>query len=77
MSAWRNGHTPAKTAMLYHFSPSVEQATLVLRPGGWIFLEIGFDQGVPVVEWLARHGYNGVRVHKDLGNRDRVVLACR
>ena len=55
----------------------VEQAVVVLRPGGWIFLEIGFDQGVPVVKWLTRHGYNGVRVHKDLGNRDRVVLACR
>lgn len=55
----------------------VEQAAGVLRPGGWIFLEIGFDQGNLVVEWLTRHGYNGVRVHKDLGNRDRVVLACR
>jgi release factor glutamine methyltransferase len=54
-----------------------EQAALVLRPGGWIFLEIGFDQGDPVVEWLTRHGFNGARVHKDLGNRDRVVLASR
>jgi len=55
----------------------VEQATLVLRPGGWIFLEIGFDQGALIVEWLTRHGFNGVGVHRDLGNRDRVVLACR
>ena len=55
----------------------VEQAAVSLRPGGWIILEIGFDQGVPVVEWLNRHGFNGVCVHKDLGNRDRVVLACR
>lgn len=55
----------------------VEQAVNVLRPGGWIFLEIGFDQGDPVVEWLTRYGFTGVCVHKDLGNRDRVVLACR
>ncbi|MEI8140726.1 MAG: peptide chain release factor N(5)-glutamine methyltransferase [bacterium] len=54
-----------------------EQAAMMLRPGGWIFLEIGFDQGDLVVEWLTRHGFNGVRVHKDLGNRDRVVLARR
>ncbi len=55
----------------------VEQAVGVLRPNGWIFLEIGFDQSVPVVEWLTRHDFKEVRVHKDLGNRDRVVLARR
>ena len=55
----------------------VEQAARVLRPGGWIFLEIGFDQGAPVVECLSHYGFNGVHVHQDLGNRDRVVLACR
>lgn len=55
----------------------VEQAVGVLRPNGWIFLEIGFDQGDLVVEWLTRNGFKGARIAKDLGNRDRVVLACR
>ena len=55
----------------------VAQAAQALRPGGWIFLEIGFDQGAAVVECLSLHGFNGVHVHQDLGNRDRVVLACR
>jgi len=55
----------------------VEQAVSVLRSGGWIFLEIGFDQSVSVVEWLTRNSFSGIRVNKDLGNRDRVVLGCR
>ncbi len=54
-----------------------EQAVNVLRPSGWIFLEIGFDQGAQVVECLTRHGFNGVGVFQDLGHRDRVVRACR
>lgn len=53
-----------------------EQAKGILKSRGWIFLEIGYDQGGIVVEWLIRLGYNGPRVIKDLGNRDRVVLAC-
>lgn len=52
-----------------------EQAKSILRPNGWLFLEIGYDQGRFVVEWLTRQGYNGACVHKDLGKRDRVVLA--
>lgn len=55
----------------------VEQAKLALRPGGWIFLEIGFDQGGSVVECLNSNGYRDACVRKDLGSRDRVVLALR
>jgi release factor glutamine methyltransferase len=54
-----------------------EQGLQVVRPGGRIFLEIGFDQGVAVVEWLSRCGYKEIQVHQDLGNRDRIVSACR
>ncbi|MEI6564128.1 MAG: peptide chain release factor N(5)-glutamine methyltransferase [bacterium] len=53
------------------------QAFRVLRPGGWLFLEIGFDQGALVVEWLENHQFTDIRIHKDLGNRDRVVVASR
>ncbi|MEI8120941.1 MAG: peptide chain release factor N(5)-glutamine methyltransferase [bacterium] len=51
------------------------EARRVLRPGGWIFLEIGFDQAERVVDCLRTCGFSDSVVSKDLGNRDRVVQA--
>lgn len=53
------------------------QAAEILKPGGWIFLEIGHDQAGRVVEILQACGFSGMVVHKDLGGRDRVVQAVR
>ena len=53
----------------------VEEARDVLKPGGRLFLEIGFDQGRRVVKCLEALGYNAVTVHQDLGRRDRMVEA--
>lgn len=49
------------------------EARVVLKPGGWLFLEIGFDQGPAVVGWLIDNGFVNVTVRPDLGGRDRVV----
>lgn len=48
-----------------------------LRPTGWIFLEIGFDQGARVVEFLTQRGYAQVALLQDVGSRDRVVQASK
>jgi release factor glutamine methyltransferase len=55
----------------------VADAQRVVRPGGWLFLEIGCDQGPAVRALLEAGGYSGVAVRQDLGGRDRVVSACR
>ena len=55
----------------------MEEAWERLRLGGWLFLEIGFDQGARVVEFLVQSGYAQAAVSQDLGGRDRVVQACR
>ena len=49
------------------------QSPAALRPGGWIFLEIGFDQGAAVRACLEDLGYADVTVRADAGGRDRVV----
>ncbi len=49
------------------------EAREYLNPGGWLFLEIGFDQGEEVASYLAENGYQEVRTDRDLGGRDRVV----
>ncbi|HKJ88634.1 MAG TPA: peptide chain release factor N(5)-glutamine methyltransferase, partial [Gammaproteobacteria bacterium] len=42
-----------------------------LFPGGWLVLEIGWDQGQPVSDLLEEHGFEEVVVHPDYGGRDR------
>ena len=45
----------------------------VLKPGGTFAVEIGWDQGAAVKALFEGVGFSGVRVVKDLGDRDRVV----
>ncbi|MCL2822976.1 MAG: peptide chain release factor N(5)-glutamine methyltransferase [Polyangiaceae bacterium] len=55
----------------------IEQAPGCLEPDGVLAMEIGCDQGVAVVRELERAGFRQVRLHKDLGKRDRVASGIR
>ena len=46
-----------------------------LRPGGWLVLEIGADQGDAVERLLVGSGYTDVAIRPDLAGRDRVAVA--
>ena len=46
-----------------------------LRPGGWLVLEIGADQGDAVERLLVGGGYTDVTIRPDLAGRDRVAVA--
>lgn len=50
-----------------------EKAKTLLRKGGLLAFEIGYDQGEAVSALMA-DGFDGVRVIKDLCGNDRVVL---
>ncbi len=53
----------------------VAQSPQVLRPSGWLCLEIGDGQGRSVAELMERQGpFTQVRVIPDLAGRERVVL---
>ncbi|HNX52554.1 MAG TPA: peptide chain release factor N(5)-glutamine methyltransferase [Pontiellaceae bacterium] len=52
----------------------VEQAARVLKPGGGLFLEIGYDQGPAVRRILQKAGFEQTEVKKDLAGHDRIVL---
>ncbi len=45
-----------------------------LRPGGWLLLEHGWDQGEPVRALLLHAGFVEVATGQDLERRDRVTL---
>lgn len=53
--------------------PLAEQAARVLKPGGGLFIEIGYDQGEAVFQCLEKAGFQNVRIIKDLAGLDRIV----
>jgi release factor glutamine methyltransferase len=52
----------------------VDAAPRWVRPGGWLVLEIGADQGEPVGSLLRGAGYADVEIRPDLTGRDRVAI---
>ena len=58
---------------LLYYRRIAAEAGSWLKPGGAIYLEIGYDQGEAVSGLLRCAGFTGVRVVKDLPGKDRVV----
>ena len=52
-----------------------EESVRYLKPGGRIYLEIGYDQGECVPALLAAAGFRDITVIRDFGGNDRVVAA--
>jgi len=48
-----------------------------IRPGGWLVLEIGADQGDAAATILRDLGYIDVAIRPDLAGRDRIAVARR
>lgn len=51
------------------------EAMRFLKPKGYLFFEIGHDQGKAVENILCTQGYENIKVIKDLSGHDRVVSA--
>ena len=54
----------------------LEKWCTLLKPGGLVLFEIGYDQGDALVGLAAAHGFTAT-VGKDLGGNDRVVILKR
>lgn len=46
----------------------------VLRPGGWLVLEIGYEQRQAVLDLGAQNGWAGGSCRQDYGGNDRAIL---
>jgi release factor glutamine methyltransferase len=53
----------------------VTAAPAWIRPGGWLVLEIGADQGSVVEALLQGRGFDRIEIKPDLNGRDRVAIA--
>ncbi len=58
---------------LYFYRRIVDEAREHLTAGGWLFFEIGYDQGESVPALMREAGYHGITVKQDLAGLDRVV----
>ncbi len=55
----------------------VPQAVAKIRPGGWLVMEIGWQQAQGVQNLLPETVWSHVTIIQDLAGRDRAVAACR
>ena len=62
---------------LYFYRKITAEASDYLRRDGIMFLEIGADQAESVSGMLRGHGFRDIRLVRDLGGRDRVLMAKR
>lgn len=58
---------------LYFYREIAKRAPRFLRRFGYLFFEIGYDQGQAVKEILEKNGFCDVKVIKDFAGLDRVV----
>lgn len=59
---------------LHFYRIIVKQGKEHLKQGGYLMLEIGYDQGKDVTELMKKAGYQEIKVVKDLAGLDRVVV---
>lgn len=53
------------------------QSVSVIKPGGWLLVEHGFEQGAAVRQLLQQQGFTDVRSACDLGGHERISLGRR
>jgi release factor glutamine methyltransferase len=58
---------------LHFYRTIVNQLSSYLKPSGYVFFEIGYNQGETVSRILEEHGFRNIKVIKDLAGLDRVV----
>lgn len=59
---------------LYFYRRIIREAEKHLSRGGYLLLEIGYDQGEEVAGLMERAGYGRIRILKDLAGLDRTVI---
>ncbi|MBP5326165.1 MAG: peptide chain release factor N(5)-glutamine methyltransferase, partial [Pseudobutyrivibrio sp.] len=58
---------------LFFYREIASHAREYLNDGGWLLVEIGYDQGLDVAQLFKEAGFKDVEVVKDLPGNDRVV----
>ncbi len=62
---------------LCHIRRLIPQAYQGLRPSGFIFLEVGYDQAETVAKEMCENGFYGVKIEKDFSGIQRFVIGTK
>jgi len=62
---------------LNHIRAIISQADHHLNPGGWLLMEIGYDQRNAAETLMQEHGFDEIRTFSDYGGFDRIVAGKR
>lgn len=62
---------------LIFYRAILQNLSRLLRPNGFLLLEIGFDQAAQVLEIARKIGFDECRVIRDYGGNDRVIYLKR
>lgn len=62
---------------LVYYKRIIDEVNRFLNSGGYLFFEIGYDQGGAVSKMLEEQGFIDINVKKDLSGLDRVVYGKR
>ena len=62
---------------LEFYKKITQEAVNWLKPEGWLFYEIGCEQGEAVSQILKENGFRDIHTVKDLAGLDRVVYGRR
>ncbi|TCK92414.1 release factor glutamine methyltransferase [Natranaerovirga hydrolytica] len=60
---------------LYFYKKIIKEGKQFLKKEGYIFFEIGYNQGKAVQECFELEGYDNIKIIKDLMGLDRIVCA--
>ena len=59
------------------FSKIVKKSSMLLKVGGKLVLEIGFDQKFEMLKLLKKHNFFVNKIVKDYGGRDRCIICTK
>jgi release factor glutamine methyltransferase len=52
----------------------IPRAFCILKPSGWLLLEIGYRQGIETVELLKANNFYNVKIIQDFSKKDRIAI---
>nr|MCR4610513.1 peptide chain release factor N(5)-glutamine methyltransferase [Lachnospiraceae bacterium] len=51
----------------------IDESRQYIKVNGWLYMEIGYNQGEDITDIMKKNGYKDIRIYKDLAGLNRVI----